>query len=76
VIPCKWIEVQSFSEGLAAVEAKVDGFKYDYEWGYIDKTGTLVIPCKWDSAYPFSKGVATVFDGKFHSINKQGEIVE
>ena len=33
----------------------------DYDWGFIDKSGTLVIPCKYDEAQSFSEGLACVY---------------
>lgn len=53
VIPCKYDEVWSFSEGLAVVE--LDG-----KWGYIDKTGEEVVPFKYDQVWDFSDGLALV----------------
>ena len=75
IIPCKWEDVGSFSDGLAPVKKK--RIFRDSKWGYIDKTGKEVIPCKWEFAYGFSNGLADVTDenGKSYYINKKGEIV-
>jgi len=75
VFECKWDNVGSFSDGLAAV------LDYNGKWGYIDKTGTLVIPCQWDCAYDFSDGKAWVMIGTYGSntyrqIDKTGKYVE
>lgn len=72
VIPCKWRNTDSFSEGLALVQN--DNEKY----GFIDKTGKVVIPCKWRYALPFSEDLAKVEDGggKWWTIDKAGKVVE
>lgn len=44
VIPAKYDEAWSFSEGLAHV--KING-----KWGFIDKTDKLVIPAKYDKVF-------------------------
>lgn len=71
VIPCLWISVGMFSEGLAkVVDAKG-------RWGYIDITGEVVIPCQWEEALSFSQGVALVKDNnwKWWKIDKTGKVV-
>jgi hypothetical protein len=45
-----------FSEGLASVAVKDEGYKE----GYIDRTGKIVIAPKWDTAGKFLDGVAWV----------------
>ncbi len=57
VIPFKYDEAKSFSEGLALV--KLNG-----KWGFIDKTGKEVgIPLgKYDNVMSFSEGLAAVRD--------------
>ena len=45
--------LDEYSEGLARV-------CNDYDWGFIDKSGTLVIPFKYDEAESFSGGMAKV----------------
>jgi ribosome biogenesis protein Tsr3 len=71
VIPCKWKNVWSFHEGLAAV--KDDNGMI----GFIDKTGIVVLPCKWSAAEDFKNGKAKVYDSSGeHMINKQGQIVK
>ena len=71
VIPCKWEDAYSFSQGLALIED--DNGKR----GFIDKTGTVVIPCKWKDAYSFSEGLARVEDDneKWGFIDKTGTVV-
>jgi hypothetical protein len=65
---------QPFSEGLAAVNGKVEG---KWGWGYIDKDGRFVIPPKFeDYLGNFSEGVAYArLGGKVGFIDKQGEFV-
>jgi len=59
-----------FSEGLAAVgwtrEFKdTDSvFKQETNWGFVDKTGTLVIPAQFSHAGEFSEGLASVSFGQ------------
>jgi len=69
VIPIKYDDVGSFSEGLARVE--LNG-----KWGYIDKEGKEVIPIKYDWARSFSEGLACVkLNGKYGYIDKEGKEV-
>jgi hypothetical protein len=66
VIPCKYDDVEDFSEGLAPVEL------YG-KWGFVDKEGKEVIPIKYDGAGSFSKGLACVeLYGKYGYIDKEG----
>lgn len=71
VIPCKWIYVDGFHEGLAGIKDSHD------KWGFIDKTGRIVVPCEWDALKRFSEGLAGVMDsdGKWGFIDKTGMIV-
>lgn len=79
VVPCKYDNVRSFSEGLAVVNvggkfgiSLVSGGKY----GYIDTTGKEVIPLRYDDANDFSEGMAPVLlNGKCGYINKKGKEV-
>jgi serine/threonine protein kinase len=67
VIPCKYDDAGTFSEGLAAVE-------FNGRWGFIDKTGEEVISCKYDEKWPFSEGLAAVeLNGKWGYIDKTGK---
>ena len=69
VVPCKYDDASSFSEGLAFVE--LDG-----KYGFIDKSGNEVVPCTYDQAYSFSEGLAHVkLDGKWGFIDKSGNEV-
>ena len=69
VIPAKYDDVWSFSEGLASVE--ING-----KWGFIDKTDTMVIPAKYDFAGSFSEGLASVkINGKWGFIDKTDTMV-
>ena len=59
-----------FSEGLAAVYKRGDG------WGYIDRTGTLVIAAQFDVALYFWEGRAAVAVGdKWGYIDRTGKYV-
>ena len=53
VVPCKYHYVNSFDQGLAAVE--LNG-----KWGFIDTTGKEVVPCNYDGVGDFSEGLAAV----------------
>ena len=69
VIPCKYDNAGSFSEGLAWV-------KLNDKYGLINKQGNTVIPCKYDDAWSFSEGLAAVkLNGKWGFIDKQGNTV-
>ena len=66
VIPCKYDDVYSFSEGLAKV-------KLNDKYGFIDKTGAEVIPCKYDNADGFNQGKAKVaLNRKWKYVTKSG----
>lgn len=76
VIPAKYVDVQDFCNGLAAVCMDVSGVR---KWGYIDTKGNMVIepkftimPSKFDKC-----GLAMVADKekKLMFINKQGQVV-
>ncbi|CAN1548134.1 WG containing repeat [Flavobacteriaceae bacterium] len=58
----KYIQIESFSEGLAAVESD------NWEWGFIDKSGNEIIPTQFELVNKFSNGMAVV-----HKIIKKGE---
>ncbi|MDE6300976.1 MAG: WG repeat-containing protein [Muribaculaceae bacterium] len=69
VIPPKYEDAWSFSDGLAAV--MLNG-----KWGYIDKKGELVIPTKYDSPGRFHEGLAIVkINGKRGYIDNKGVFV-
>ena len=76
VIPAKYVDVQDFSNGLAAVCVDVSGVR---KWGYIDTKGNMVIepkftimPSKFDKC-----GLAMVADKEKNLmfINRQGQVV-
>lgn len=64
VIPVKFDGAADFSEGLAAVCIRegntVMEKLHNAQYGYIDKTGSLVIDCQFRSAGKFKEGVAPV----------------
>ena len=69
VIPAKYDDTNSFSDGLAVV-------KINSKWGFINKSGELVIPAKYDNAYVFSDGLASVkINDENVIINKSGKVI-
>jgi hypothetical protein len=69
VIPLKYDDVWSFTEGLAAVKVK-------NKYGYINKSGKVIIPLKYDMVWPFSKGLARVgLNEKWGFIDKNGNLI-
>lgn len=67
VIPFKYDDAWSFSEGLANV-------KLGEKWGFIDSKGEIIIPIKYDMARPFKNGIAPVSDGgAYVYIDKNGQ---
>ena len=87
VIPCVYLDIDRFSEGLAAVKIKEESkqtkktengletlFNSERElYGFINKKGIEVIPCIYDKAYRFSEGLAIVLkNGKYGFIDKKG----
>lgn len=54
VIPYQYERVESFSEGLAAVEGE------NWRYGFINTKGETVIPCQYIVAQDFSEGLAAV----------------
>lgn len=72
-----FVEIASFSEGLAYVRVKEEKV---VKAGYIDTSGKIVIEAKYqssnDKSRDFSEGLASVrIDGEFGYINKKGELV-
>jgi len=66
----KYQGVRSFSEGLAAV------WLPDDNWGFIDKTGSMVIPPRYQEVLSFSEGLAAVqIKGLWGFINREGHLV-
>jgi uncharacterized caspase-like protein len=73
VIPPKYWEVESFSEGLAVVKnLESRGWKY----GYIDKTGKEIVSLKYDDAESFSEGLAIVTTGEFRNSNRKYGLID
>ena len=70
IIPFRFSEALSFSDGLAAVAFKI-------RWGYIDVKNNTVIPFRYKYAYSFKDGIASVYDGGGNGhINKNGEWID
>ena len=74
VIPFEYEAANDFSEGLAAVTIKGEG------WGYIDKKGEIVIPFQYTDAGDFHNGFAVVAIGdhsspKYGVIDKNGNVI-
>jgi hypothetical protein len=71
IVPMKFREVQSFSEGLAAFS---DGDK----WGFLDRRGRVAIAPRFGNVLTdFHDGVAAVtsIDGKMIVIDTRGEVI-
>ena len=70
VIPCKYDDARSFSEGLAFVE-------FNGEWQCINKLGRVVFSYNNSSLYfCFNEGLTKVSqNGKWGFINKKGEVI-
>ncbi|GAB2628228.1 WG repeat-containing protein [Belliella aquatica] len=70
IIPSRFDEVNSFSEGLAAV-------KNMGKWGFINQQDQIVINPEFDAVGKFNRGFAIVKkNGKSQLINRTGEIIE
>lgn len=70
VVPIKYDDSSSFSEGLATVRT---GEAHTGKWGFIDKTGKEVIVPKYDFVGDFSEGMAEVsLNGKWGYIDRTG----
>lgn len=76
----EFVEMNDFSEGLAAVQKISKGKSVDIDsdgyYGFIDKTGKTVIPFNYAWAESFSQGLAAVRnnEGKMGYINKEGKL--
>ena len=57
-VPCKYNEMEDFSEGLASVKNSNE------KWGFINRHGEEVVACKYDAVENLSNGLAKVFIGK------------
>ena len=82
VINPAYEQVDSFSEGLAAVCSGqgcywgADNKDKEKKWGYIDHTGAVVIAPQFETAAAFKEGLAAVsVGGKYGFIDKQGRFV-
>jgi hypothetical protein len=70
VIPCRYLTVSPFEEGLAIV-CDNKGKR-----GMIDKTGKIVIPFIYNEIYAFKEGLASVeVEGKHGFIDKTGKVI-
>jgi hypothetical protein len=90
VIPCIYISIEPFSEGLAVCRRRVKKRNFlssilglnndddDDKFGFIDINGQEVIPCQYERATPFYKGFAEVTDVKGNNffIDKTGKKVK
>lgn len=69
IIPCKYLAVEPFSEGLSCVSK-------DSLFGFIDVTGKTVIPFYYKSAHSFQNDRAAVLiNNKYGFIDKTGKVV-
>jgi len=77
IVEPKYVAVQSFQDGLAAVNLSTD--PYENSWSYIDKTGAVVIDGNFRGAMHFSGGVADItYNDDTYSgalIDKTGAVV-
>jgi hypothetical protein len=74
-IEAQFDEAKPFSEGLAAVKVRVDGFD---KWGFINLQGKMVISPKFESVDSFKNGLALVSEPPLVPkgyINQQGQYV-
>jgi hypothetical protein len=74
VIPAQFERVNSFSQGLAAVEV-------NNKWGFIDKTGKIIIPPIYEYALDFKKydnqvAARVVLNGANKIINELGIVID
>ncbi len=80
VIPLKYHDADSYSDGLAFVTKKEDlADSTKYSTGYIDKTGRTVIPFDYDRvSWGFSEGLAFVSIGGYpidRVLDRSGNVV-
>jgi hypothetical protein len=59
VVPLKYIEANSYSEGFALVGTRY-GSNNATQYGYIDMGGNEIIPCQFADAHNFINGYASV----------------
>ena len=79
MLPGKFANVRSFSEGLAGIQLKGESDRANL-WGYIDAQGEIVIPARYYWAGDFSDGLAPVCfskypPGEWGYIDKSGRVV-
>lgn len=77
VIPAKYEDVFSFSEGLAAVQMPMDS-ETPMKWGFIDTTGKMVIPARFSNTpHSFTGGHALVqkTNDNYVYIDHDGKVV-
>lgn len=70
----RYNRVWGFSEGLAKVEDKTDGFSGHEKYGFIDETGKVVIPLKYNDCSSFCEGLAWVMVQNEYGTLKYGFI--
>lgn len=76
-VPMKYFSVNTFSEGLSAVDLP-DGFTGStssagtHKYAIIDKQGNIVTPWQTEIIGAFSEGLATVGLSRYHYIDKTG----
>ncbi|HBP19033.1 MAG TPA: hypothetical protein DEA08_14760, partial [Planctomycetes bacterium] len=69
VIPCRFLAVRSFSEGLAAARGEAG-------WGFVDESGRWRIEPRFSEAEDFCSGFAAVSNGELWGyVNAEGELV-
>jgi hypothetical protein len=76
VIEARYVRVEPFGEGLAAVAEYVAGESSGLRWGYIDAVGGVVIPPRFERAGAFLDGLAPVaVDGRAGYVDRTGRAV-
>lgn len=77
----EYVSVGAFHDGLAVICRRKENKAFDYTYGYIDATGTLIIPCEWERAEDFHEGFAAVQtttkygDYKWGFIDTSGKLI-
>ncbi len=75
VIPARFLQAYSFSDGVALVTEEYDSYSGKYTWGYIDRTGQYAIAPKFhECPNPFYCGyaVAEKSNGNYVYIDHSG----
>ena len=70
VIPCEYIGIDHYSNGMAKVKKSVDGSP---KFGFVDYYGKEVIPCEYDKVERFGGDATVVMNNqRWGLVNKSG----